>query len=63
MQMWDIVEGKSKEEILEMLMDRDEESERMKVYVDQLMGIVIEKAPELLEAVSKAGHVSCLGWC
>ena len=38
-----------------MLLDRDEESERLRQYVDQLMGVVIEKAPQLLEELGKTG--------
>jgi hypothetical protein len=38
-----------------MLLDRDEESERLRQYVDQLMSVVIEKAPQLLEELGKTG--------
>ena len=53
-QLWDVLERKSKGEILDMLLDRDEETERLRQYVDTVTTVVMMQAPELFEEISKS---------
>ncbi|EGD75361.1 hypothetical protein PTSG_06438 [Salpingoeca rosetta] len=52
-ELWDIVCSKSKEEVLKMLEDRDEEAERLRTYIEGLMEVIIDKSPDILEHVNK----------
>eukprot|EP00730_Choanoeca_flexa_P005883 TRINITY_DN12043_c0_g1_i1.p1 TRINITY_DN12043_c0_g1~~TRINITY_DN12043_c0_g1_i1.p1 ORF type:complete len:1914 (+),score=759.69 TRINITY_DN12043_c0_g1_i1:443-5743(+) len=53
-ELWDIIESKSKTEILDMLLDRDEETERLRQYVDNVTTVVMMQAPQLFEEIGKA---------
>eukprot|EP00056_Hartaetosiga_gracilis_P001607 m.46058 g.46058 ORF g.46058 m.46058 type:complete len:1422 (-) comp10707_c1_seq1:57-4322(-) len=52
-EIWDVIESKDKQEIMKMLEEKDEEAGRLKLYVDQIMNVICDKAPSLLEDISK----------
>eukprot|EP00045_Choanoeca_perplexa_P018319 m.287000 g.287000 ORF g.287000 m.287000 type:complete len:2472 (+) comp17782_c0_seq1:67-7482(+) len=57
-ELWDVLERKSKSEILDMLLDRDEETERLRQYVDTVTTVVMMQAPQLFEEISKSSSES-----
>eukprot|EP00049_Salpingoeca_infusionum_P010926 m.188483 g.188483 ORF g.188483 m.188483 type:complete len:2350 (-) comp14787_c0_seq25:93-7142(-) len=59
---WGHIATKSKSELLEMLVDKDEEERRLNQYVQHVMAVVMENAPELLGTISAANASQVSKW-
>jgi hypothetical protein len=52
--LWGQIDGMSRDKIIALLEDRDDEVERLTAYIDHLTATVIEKAPQLLSDINSA---------
>lgn len=49
----DLLDGKTPEEVFELLRSKEDESERMQHYIDQVTNLIMDRAPELLSELQR----------